>query len=407
MSYEPIDVARPPTWRMRRRPRSISWRSGSRRPLPRPTATNTTLSLARLLAQVPRGWLRGGWCWPMVRRCWGFLCEPPALAGRWRSTGKPDHQTRPAAKAWRTKSWPSGPGRDARTVLQGMGMPAQPQETQGRRASSMPVERPLIAVSTSEIRRSRAVAPTPQGEPPQDEMALALKYLRAIEAAGGLPVVVPPLHVSRVEALLSRVAGVCLSGGPDLDPESSGERRHALTGPIESELDVYELELARAADARGLPVFAICRGMQVLNVARGGTLHQHLPDVVSDGIAHRQQEPGRQTNALGDARAFEQGLSDRETVPDQGQFVSPPSDREARRRTDRDGLGERRHGRELGGGGPRFPARGAVARRVPDGPCMSGGAISRLRGRRARVRPNLGTTRVCSVSRRRSCLPSG
>jgi len=180
-------------------------------------------------------------------------------------------------------------------VLQPVGMPAQPPETQGRRPGSMPVERPLIAVSTSEIRRSQPVAPTPQGEPPQHEMALGLKYLRAIEAAGGLPVVVPPLHVSCVEALLSRVAGVCLSGGPDLDPESYGECRHALTGPIESELDVFELELARAADARGLPVFAICRGMQVLNVARGGTLHQHLPDFVGDGIAHRQQEPGRQT----------------------------------------------------------------------------------------------------------------
>jgi putative glutamine amidotransferase len=175
-----------------------------------------------------------------------------------------------------------------------VGMPARPQEKQGRRASGMLVERPLIAVSTSEIRRSQTVAPTSQGEAPQHEMALGLKYLRAVEAAGGLPVVVPPLHVSCVEALLSRVAGVCLSGGPDLDPESYGERKHALIGPIESELDVFELELARAADARGLPVLAICRGMQVLNVARGGTLHQHLPDVVGDGIAHRQQEPGRQ-----------------------------------------------------------------------------------------------------------------
>ena len=94
----------------------------------------------------------------------------------------------------------------------------------------MPGERPLIAVSTSEIRRSQALAPTPQGEPPQHEMALGLKYLRAVEAAGGLPVVVPPFHVGCVEALSSRVAGVCLSGGPDLDPESYGENRHALTG---------------------------------------------------------------------------------------------------------------------------------------------------------------------------------
>jgi putative glutamine amidotransferase len=121
-------------------------------------------------------------------------------------------------------------------------MPAQLQQTLGRRASSMPGERPLIAVSTSEIRRSQALAPTPQGEPPQHEMALGLKYLRAVEAAGGLPVVVPPFHVGCVEAQSSRVAGVCLSCGPDLDPESYGERKHSLTGPIESELDVFELD---------------------------------------------------------------------------------------------------------------------------------------------------------------------
>ncbi len=153
----------------------------------------------------------------------------------------------------------------------------------------------MIAVSTSEVRRSPAVVPTPHGEPPQHELALGLRYLRAIEAAGGLPVVVPPLDPGCVEALLSRVGGVCLSGGPDLDPKSYGERRHPLTGPSESELDVFELELARVADARGLPILAICRGMQVLNVARGGTLHQHLPDVVGGGITHRQQVPGRHT----------------------------------------------------------------------------------------------------------------
>ena len=79
-------------------------------------------------------------------------------------------------------------------------------------------ERPLIGVTTSEIRLAENVQQVPEGEPPRREMALGLTYLRAIEAAGGLPVVVPPLHVSCVEALFSRVAGVCLSGGPDLDP---------------------------------------------------------------------------------------------------------------------------------------------------------------------------------------------
>jgi len=82
----------------------------------------------------------------------------------------------------RTRSWPLGPGRGARTVVEPIEMPAQPQEAQGPRAGGSPGGPPLIAVSTSEIRRSQTVAPTPRGEPPQHEMALGLKYLRAIEA---------------------------------------------------------------------------------------------------------------------------------------------------------------------------------------------------------------------------------
>jgi putative glutamine amidotransferase len=152
--------------------------------------------------------------------------------------------------------------------------------------------RPLIAVSTSEVRAIEAVELTPQGEPPQHEMALGLKYLNALERAGALPVVVPPLSPALADELLDRFDGVCLSGGPDLDPRAYGERRHQATGPAETALDDFELALARAADARGLPLLAICRGMQVLNVARGGSLHQHLPDVNGTVINHRQIESG-------------------------------------------------------------------------------------------------------------------
>jgi putative glutamine amidotransferase len=152
--------------------------------------------------------------------------------------------------------------------------------------------RPLIAVTTSEVRAIRAVTLTPQGEPAQDEMALGLKYLRAIERAGGIPVVIPPLATDVLEPLLAKMAGVCLSGGPDLDPVAYGERRHGLAGPSWTALDTFELALAQAADAHRLPILAVCRGLQVLNVARGGTLHQHLPDVVGERITHRQQEPG-------------------------------------------------------------------------------------------------------------------
>jgi putative glutamine amidotransferase len=171
-------------------------------------------------------------------------------------------------------------------------MSLQVEPIEPHRAVRVSEPRPLIAVTTSEVREAKAVTPTQHGEPPQLEMALGLKYLRAIESAGGIPVVLPPLHPDCLDSLLTRVAGVCLSGGPDLDPESYGERRHARTGPTESQLDEFELALAQAADAHRLPILAICRGMQLLNVARGGTLHQHLPDVVGERIAHRQSEAG-------------------------------------------------------------------------------------------------------------------
>jgi putative glutamine amidotransferase len=151
--------------------------------------------------------------------------------------------------------------------------------------------RPLIGVTTSELRPSTAATLHRHGEPAQPEMALGMPYLRAIEAAGGMPVVLPPL--GDAEAILERLDAVCLSGGPDLDPAAYGASdRHAELGQTEPELDAFELALARAADRSGLPLLGICRGAQALNVARGGTLHQHLP-------GHRQSEPGtRSTHAV-------------------------------------------------------------------------------------------------------------
>ena len=153
-------------------------------------------------------------------------------------------------------------------------------------------QRPLIAVTTSEIRDRKKETGLRHGEPPQHEMALGLRYLHAAEMAGGLPVVVPPLGSAAVAPLLDQCAGLLLSGGPDLAPDAYGERAHDETGPSEPHLDHFELALAQMADARGMPIFAICRGMQLLNVARGGTLHQHLPDVVGDRLTHRQGEHG-------------------------------------------------------------------------------------------------------------------
>jgi putative glutamine amidotransferase len=147
--------------------------------------------------------------------------------------------------------------------------------------------RPLIGVTTSELRSSTAGTLRRHGEPPHAEMALGMTYLRAIEAAGGMPVVLPPL--GDAEAFLERLDGVCISGGPDLDPSAYGAvDRHTELGPTEPGLDAFEIALARAADARRIPVLGVCRGAQAINVARGGTLHQHVP-------AHRQAEPATAT----------------------------------------------------------------------------------------------------------------
>ena len=153
--------------------------------------------------------------------------------------------------------------------------------------------RPLIGVTTSEVRRSDK--PTDHGEPPQREMTLGLSYLRAVELAGGLPVVLPPLGAEAIPALLEHLDGVCLSGGPDLHPGGYQHEAHPELGPVWPWLDAFEIELAKAADARELPVLGICRGAQALNVVRGGTLFQHLPDVTDGTVEHRQTAPARRS----------------------------------------------------------------------------------------------------------------
>ena len=151
--------------------------------------------------------------------------------------------------------------------------------------------RPLIGVTTSEVRE--VVKSSEQGEPPQREMTLGLHYLTAVERAGGIPVVLPPMDGDAIDALLTHLSGVCLSGGPDLHPGGYLNHPHPMLGPTWPLLDAFELELARRADLRGLPILGICRGAQALNVARGGTLHQHLPDVTDGSIQHRQTAPAR------------------------------------------------------------------------------------------------------------------
>jgi putative glutamine amidotransferase len=150
------------------------------------------------------------------------------------------------------------------------------------------MSRPLIGVTTSEVRLENRADPLPEGDPPQREMALGMVYMRAVEVAGGIPVVLPPLGHDAIAPLLDRLCGVLLSGGPDLHPDGYGAGAHPELGPTEPDLDAFELAVAQLADARKMPVIGICRGAQALNVARGGTLNQHVPDLIGGAVEHRQ-----------------------------------------------------------------------------------------------------------------------
>jgi gamma-glutamyl-gamma-aminobutyrate hydrolase PuuD len=111
-------------------------------------------------------------------------------------------------------------------------------------------------------------------------------YTRAVERAGGTPVVLPPVPADSVARLIGSLDGLVLSGGTDVNPALYDAAPHEKTDPPDRRRDRFELSLARAAIEAQLPVLAICRGMHVLNVARGGTLIQYLPDAVGhDGHA--------------------------------------------------------------------------------------------------------------------------
>jgi putative glutamine amidotransferase len=106
-------------------------------------------------------------------------------------------------------------------------------------------------------------------------------YVQAVEQANGRALLVPPTQEG-VGETLDALDGLLLSGGPDLDPALYDQRRHRETSGTVVERDWAELALLEAALARNMPVLAVCRGGQVLNVARGGDLVQHLPEVVGD-----------------------------------------------------------------------------------------------------------------------------
>jgi putative glutamine amidotransferase len=113
-----------------------------------------------------------------------------------------------------------------------------------------------------------------------EAVLLPRRYVDTIARAGGQPVLLPPIDGGT--AVLPRLDGLVLSGGADVDPARYGAVPHSAAGPFAAARDSAELDACRHALATGLPLLGICRGLQVINVALGGTLHQHLPDLVGD-----------------------------------------------------------------------------------------------------------------------------
>ncbi len=117
-------------------------------------------------------------------------------------------------------------------------------------------------------------------------------YATAVQRAGAIALLLPPDEslLTDPSPLLERLDGLILAGGSDIDPASYGEEPHPQIQTTWPERDAFEIAMCRGALDRGMPVLGICRGMQLLNVALGGTLHQHLPDVV--GHTEHMHTPG-------------------------------------------------------------------------------------------------------------------
>ncbi|MFF1627386.1 gamma-glutamyl-gamma-aminobutyrate hydrolase family protein [Streptomyces sp. NPDC058272] len=144
--------------------------------------------------------------------------------------------------------------------------------------------RPLIGVSTYLESGAR------WGVWELEAALLPAGYPRLVQRAGGLAAMLPPDDPAQAAATVARLDGVVVAGGPDVDPGRYGTERSPRTGPPSPERDGWELALIRAALDSGTPLLGICRGMQLLNVALGGTLLQHIDGHVKDvGVFGRHE----------------------------------------------------------------------------------------------------------------------
>ncbi|MCS7009841.1 MAG: gamma-glutamyl-gamma-aminobutyrate hydrolase family protein [Anaerolineales bacterium] len=126
--------------------------------------------------------------------------------------------------------------------------------------------------------------------------ALMHRYIEAIQWAGGLPVLLPStLGKDEIDLLLSRLDGVLFTGGGDILPERYGGMEHPTVDGVDSRRDEFEFLLARALFRKEKPFLGICRGLQLINVAAGGTLYTHLPEQRPSEIRHNRDSATERT----------------------------------------------------------------------------------------------------------------
>ncbi len=141
-------------------------------------------------------------------------------------------------------------------------------------------ETPVIGISCSTL-----VLPDMRSV---SRFALSRYYVQCVTEAGGLPLLIPNMAPEMAGAYLTRMDGLVLSGGLDVDPHYYGEEPLPDLGKIDIVRDEFELELVKVVKEAGVPILAICRGIQVMNVAFGGTLIQHIPAQVEGALKHEQ-----------------------------------------------------------------------------------------------------------------------
>jgi putative glutamine amidotransferase len=146
-------------------------------------------------------------------------------------------------------------------------------------SAESPASRPVIGISTY-----REQARFRMWDVAADVLHAA--YARAVETAGGVPVLLPPQQPTAAATLVARIDGLLIAGGSDVDPARYGADPHPATVGWRADRDEWELALLQTASELGLPLLGVCRGMQLLAVSAGGTLAQHVPDIVGhDGHA--------------------------------------------------------------------------------------------------------------------------